>query len=152
MLFFFVPLARKFIILDYNTNQILYLSDVNSGDRFSIAYTHSVNKSPVEDQFIIDNEYNIMLFKSISKSFGAGIPSTFANDEKVEFFEDRIEVSFNNRMIDKLIVNIGTISDHRFMMNGKSIRLNELSNPKANLYFSAGRVTLFQLLKYSLGN
>jgi len=67
-LFFFVPFARKFIILDYNTNQILYLSNVNRGDRFSIIYTHSVNKSPVEDQFIIDSEYNIMLYKSIFKS------------------------------------------------------------------------------------
>ena len=152
MLFFFAPFARKFIILNYNTNKILYLSNVNSGDRFNIAYTHSVNKSPVEDQFIIDNEYNIVLSKSIFKSFGAGILSTFNGSERFEFFEDRIEVSYNNRKIDKLILSVGTIAGHRFMMNGKSIRLNELADPHTSVYFLADRVTLFQLLTYSLCN
>jgi len=146
MLFFFVPVARKFIITNYSTNHLLYLSNVNIGDRFSIIYTHSVNKSPVEDQFIIDDEYNIMLSKSIFKSFGAGIPSTSDSGMKFEFFKDRIEVSYNNRKIDKLILSIGTIADHRFIMNGKDIRLSELSDPQSSVYFSIDKITLFQLL------
>ena len=152
MLFLFVPFARRFIILNYNTNQILYLSNVKPGDRFSIIYTHSVNKSPIEDQFIVDNEYNIMLLKSIFKSFGAGIQSSSADDVKFEFFEDRIEVSYNNRRIDKLILSIGTIADHRFMMDGKDIKLNELSAPQSSICFSTDKITLFWLLKYTIIN
>jgi len=146
-LFFFVPFARKFIILNYNTNQILYLSSVKPGDRFSIIYTHSVNKSPVEDQFIIDDEYKIMLFKSIFKSFGAGIPATSDNGIRFEFFKDRIEVLYNRR-IDKFLLSIGTIADHRFVMDGKNIRLSELSDPQSSVYFTTDKITLFQLLKY----
>ena len=151
VLFFFVPFARKFIILNYNTNQILYLSDVKSGDRFSIIYIHSVNKSPIEEQFIIDDEYNIVLSKSIFKSFGAGVQSTFNAGERFEFYEDRMEILYDNRVIDKLILSIGTIADHRFMMDGKDIRLNELSDPQSSVCFLAKRITLFRLLKYSLG-
>ena len=151
-LFFFAPLAREFIILNYNTNKILYLSDVKSGDRFSITYIHSVNKSPIEDLFIIDDEYNIVLSKSIFKSFGAGVPSTFDDAGRFEFFDDRIEVSYNNRVIGKLILRIGTIADHRFMMGGKNIKLNELSEPQSSVCFLADRITLFQWLKWKVSN
>ena len=147
-LFFFVPFARKFVILNYNTNQILYLADVKSGDRFSIVYIHSVNKSPIEEVFIIDDEYNIALSKAVFKSFGAGIPSNFDDGGRFEFFEDRIEVLYYSRKIDKLILRIGTIADHRFMMDGKNIRLNELSDPQSSIRFLADRVTSYQLLMY----
>jgi len=150
MLFFFLPLARKFIILNYNTKQILYLSNVKPGDTFSIIYTHSVNRSPIEDQFVVDSEYNIVLLKSIFKSFGAGVPSTSDNEMKFEFFEDRIEASYTNRKIEKLILSIGTIADHRFIMNEKNIRLSELSEPQSSIYFSIDRITLFQLVKHTI--
>jgi len=149
-LFFFIPFIRKFIILNYSTNQILYLSKIKPGDRFSILYTHSVNKSPIEDQFIIDSEYNIMLYKSIFKSFGAGVPSTSDNEMKFEFFKDRIEVVYNNRKIDKLILSTGTIADHRFIIHGKDIRLNELCDPQSSIYFSIDRITLFQFVKHTI--
>ena len=136
------------MILNYNTNQILYLSDVKYGDRFSIIYVHSVNKSPIEDQFIIDDEYNIVLSKSIFKSFGAGVPSSFGDGGRFEFFDDTIVVSYDNRVIGKLVLSIGTIADHRFMKDGKNIRLNELSAPQSGICFLADRITLFQWIKY----
>jgi hypothetical protein len=130
----------------------LFLSDVKSGDRFSITYIHSVNKSPIEDQFIIDDEYNIALSKSIFKSFGAGVPSTFDDCGRFEFFDDRIEVSYDNRVIGKLALRIGTIADHRFMMCGKNIKLNEISEPQSCVCFLTDRITLFQWLKWKVSN
>jgi hypothetical protein len=90
-----------------------------------------------------------MLSKSIFKSFGAGVQSTFTGEERFEFFKDRIEVLYKNRRIDKFILSIGTIADHRFIMDGKDIRLNELSDPQSSIYFSADRRSLFQLLFFA---
>ena len=77
------------MIINYKTGDVLYSSDVKIGDIFSITYIHSVNKSPVEDRFSLDGGYNIMLRRSIFRSFGAGVPSNLSDGDKFEYFKDR---------------------------------------------------------------
>lgn len=145
---FTIPVIRQFLIIDYKTDKILYSSSVKPGDKFSITYIHSVNKSPVEDQFELAEDFTILLRKSIFKSFGAGVPSNLDDGGKFEYFDDRIEVSYNNSIIKKFILFVGVIADHHFLMNGKDIKLNELSPPQRSIHFTAKKITVYQYFRY----
>lgn len=144
---YLLPLVKLFLIVDYKTDKILYYSSVKPGDKFSITYIHSVNKSPVEDKFLIDRDYGILLLKTVFKSFGAGIPSNPDDGGKFTFYKDRIEVEYNGRKIGKLLMFVGIIADHHFLMNGKDIRLNELSLPQRSVLFQVKKLTVFDYLK-----
>lgn len=145
---FTVPVVRQFLIIDYKTDEILYSTSVKPGDRFSITYIHSVNKSPVEDQFELADDFKLFLRKSIFKSFGAGVPSNLNDGDKFEYFDDRIEVSYNNSRINKFILFVGVVADHHFLMNGKDIKLNELSPPQRSVHFTVKKITVYQYLRY----
>lgn len=148
LLLFAIPAVREFLIIDYKTGEILFCSKVKPGDNFSITYIHSVNKSPVEDQFYINNSYTILIQKSIFKSFGAGVPSNPDEGGKFVFYNDRIEVVDISRKIEKMILFVGVIADHHFLMNGKDIKLNELSSPQRSVQFLVKKITVYQYLKY----
>lgn len=150
LMVFSFPVVRQFVIIDFKTDKLLYSADVKQGDKFSITYIHSVNKSPIEDQFLIDTDYSILLQKSIFKSFGAGVPSNLTDGGKFEFYKDRIEVTDINRKIGNLLLFAGVTADHHFLMNGKDIRLNELSSPQRSLHFLIEKITVYQLIKYNL--
>jgi hypothetical protein len=150
LLFFLLPAVRQFLIIDYKTDKILYASGVKPGDKFSITYIHSVNKSPIEDQFIIEDDFSIMLQKTIFRSFGAGVPSTPDDGSRYVFFKDRIEVPDINRKIDNLLLFVGIIADHHFLMNGKDLKLNELSPPQRSVHFLIKKITVHQYFKYIL--
>ncbi len=150
LIFFSLPVVRQFLIIDFKSGRVLYSADIKAGDKFSIIYIHSVNKSPIEDQFIIDSNYNIVLQKSIFKSFGAGVPSNPADGGRFEFFKDRIEVADINRKIGNLLLYVGVIADHHFLIDGKDIKLNELSSPQRSVQFLIEKITVYQYLKYSI--
>jgi hypothetical protein len=148
ILLFFLPFIRQFVIIDYKTSKVLYSSDVMPGDKFSVTYIHSVNKSPVEDQFSVESDYGIMLQKTVFKSFGAGIPSNSGDGGEFTFYNDRIEVEYTGRKIEKLLMFVGVIADHHFLMNGRDIRLNELSLPQRSVQFLVKKITVYRYLKY----
>ncbi len=149
---FLLPLIRQFVIIDYKSGEVLYSSDVMPGDKFSVTYIHSVNKSPVEDQFNLDDNYRIMLKKSIFKSFGAGVPSNLSDGDEFSYFKDRIEVSYSNSRIEKFILFVGVIADHHFLMNGKEYKLSRLSSPQRSVQFLVKKITVYQYLKYVISH
>lgn len=144
---YLLPLVRQFTVVDYKSDKILYLSAIQPGDKFSITYMHSVNKSPVEDQFYIGDDYSVMLQKTVFKSFGAGVPSNPGDGGDFTFFNDRMEVEYTDNKLGKLLMFVGVIADHHFLMNGKDLKLNELSSPQRSLLFQVKRITVFEYIK-----
>jgi hypothetical protein len=125
-----VPVSRQFIVEDDLTGEVLYSTAVDPGDVFSIKYIHSVNKSPVEDVFEIQDDNGIMLKKTIFRSFGAGIPYELEDGQIMDVMDDRIEISNINRRIGKFLLKIGTIAEHTLCINGREIRMDSLAKPK----------------------
>ncbi len=150
LIFFLLPAVRQFLIVDFKTDKLLYAAEVKIGDKFSIVYFHSVNKSPIEDQFCITGDYSILLQKSVFKSFGAGVPSNKTEGGRFEFYKDRIEVADINRKICNFLLSVGVTANHHFMMNGQDVKLDQLSSPQSSLHFVVEKITVYQYLKYIL--
>jgi len=143
----FVPFQRKLLVIEMNTGRILYHTNVKPGDTFSISYTHSINKSPVDDILEIQRDYSLLLKKTIFRAFGVGIPSELENDQKMTVYADRTEIDNINRQIKECLVFVGVVADHRFRVHDDLIHLNHLTKPQRTVKFEVGKVSVFTLMR-----
>lgn len=134
-----------FLVLRDASNDIIYAKyHVSQGDRFSIGFIHSVNKSPLIDCYEI-KEDGIYVEKTIYYGFGAGVQTELSEGEKLEYGPDgsMIVSGFDKRM-DDLIYFVGTVSDHTLTINnGEGISLRDLCGRNSEVRFSYEKWRLF---------
>jgi len=139
----FLPLFKGVTITDYKTGRLLYYHAADTGDMFSVNYIHSVNKSPVEDFFFIGDQDELVLEKTVFKSFGAGVPASPEDGGDLKVYKDRIEVIGIKRRIDNFLLFIGVTAEHRFKMDKDEFMLRHISHPQRNLMIRVERISLF---------
>jgi len=144
---FFLPVSRKFIIIEEKTGKLLYYTDVSPGDVFSVKYIHSVNKSPIEDVFEIQQDFGIKLTKTVFHSFGAGVPCELEPGQILIRTEDSIEIRNINKEIYKFLLKVGTVADHTLCIQGREIRLDSLTAPKQTIRLEVRRIPVYNILK-----
>ena len=143
----FLPIFKGVTITDYKTGRLLYYHDAAPGDLFSVHYIHSVNKSPVEDFFVISSNNELILEKTVFKSFGAGVPASSDDGGELKVYNDRIEVTGINRRIDNFLLFVGVTADHRFKIAKDEFYLRSISLPQRNLVIRVDRISLVSLIK-----
>lgn len=143
---FFLPCIKGVAIKDYRTGKLLDCHTAGAGGIFSIRYIHSVNKSPVEDFFVIGDGGDIILEKTVFMSFGAGVPAASDDGGKLDVYDDRIEVTGINRRIDNFLLFVGVTAEHRFKMDRDEFLLRQISPPQRNLGISVERISLFNII------
>lgn len=143
---FFTPVFEALTVTDAVENELLLCKRVKEGDLFSIRYIHSVNKSPVEDFFLIGNNHGIVLDKSVFYSFGAGVPSAPEDGGSFQVYKDRIEVTGINGRIDDFLMFVGVTAEHRFRIKGEDILLRSIIPPQRNIRFAVEKISLFRIL------
>lgn len=142
----FSPFLKGITITDYKTGRKLYCHTAGAGDSFSIRYIHSVNKSPVEDFFLIGNNDELILEKTVFLSFGAGVPASSADGGEMTVYDNRIEVTGINRRIDNFLLFVGVTAEHRFKMDKDEFMLRHISHPQRNLMIRIERVSLLNTI------
>lgn len=143
----YIPVFRGLVIVNKKTGDILYCTKVKPGDTYTITYTHSINKSPVDDVFEIQQDYSIMLKKTVFRAFGVGIPSETVGDQVMNIFDDRIEIDNINMPVKEHLVFVGLIADHRFTVHNQQIHLNKLIEPQQTVQFEVRRLPIYMLMR-----
>lgn len=113
---------RVLVVEDADTGQRLLTVPVHEGSTVTIAYTHSVEKTPVEDVYTVDGvrlDNTLMRFKS----YGWGLPARENVTARNGWF-----VFDPDRSYAELYVKPGRVADHRLQVDGTSYDLVELSN------------------------
>ncbi len=129
-----------------NNKPALVLSDPDTGkvyaefqfdydDTFSVSFIHSVNQSEVVDYFKRGDDNKLICFKNKFHSFGAGMPESWPDGAKVETTSDGIVVSNLNIELDDVTYVVGTVSDHIFTVNDKTISLLKLCGKNSEVLF-----------------
>lgn len=143
----FMPSQRKFVIIEKKTGKILYYTDVKPGNTFTVSYTHSVNKSPVDEVFEIEKDYSILLKKTVFHAFGVGMPAVKGSEidegQEIRVFDDRVEIDNINRPVEQCIYFVGLIANHKFIMNDREIPLKKLTEPQNAVQFEVRRIPLY---------
>ncbi len=71
--------GQTLVVSDAETGENLLEIPVEDGDEVTLAYTHSVEKTPIEDVYVIE-ETTLQMDRMVFRSHGAGLPS----DEAIE--------------------------------------------------------------------
>lgn len=74
----FIKLSSITVRLPENNNEIIYLIPVDVGDRFSLSYRHSVEKTLVKGIFQVSRVPSILAVETRMTSVGTGLPNTFS--------------------------------------------------------------------------
>jgi len=141
---------RMSLVVETENHRLLRCWDVRPGDEFVITYTHSVNKSPVEEYFRIREDYAVVLIKTAFRSFGVGIPSELAGGEELRVFPDRMEIVNINRVIPQIVLAVGTVADHQLTVGGRRMKMTDFAKPQQTVRIYTRKVSAYDLLRRDL--
>ena len=113
---------RVLVVEDADTGDTLLSVPVHDGSTVTLAYMHSVEKTPVEDVYTVNGtrlDNTLMRFKS----YGWGLPAR----ENVTL-EDGWFVFDPNRSYEEFYVKPGRIAGHTLTVDGETYDLVERSN------------------------
>lgn len=99
---------------------------VAEGERFSVQFVHSVNKSPVIDCYQVRGG-KVYVTQTVYYNFGAGVQTELGPGESLSYGDDgAMIVSGIDREMDGLYYFAGTVSDHILTIGGREVSLRTL--------------------------
>lgn len=114
------------IITDRSGQKIFFKEQINSGDRFSISYIHSVEKTPVIEIFEINKNYQIVLKETHTVSTGAGLPSQVFNQEVFIHEDNKFKIKNINRILSFIPFTISQSAKDMFYFLDTEIDLSSV--------------------------
>ncbi|SDI37566.1 DUF1850 domain-containing protein [Proteiniclasticum ruminis] len=117
---------KTFLLKDADTGKVFLQMPVKEGEIFSITFVHSVNKSPVTDEFLVKAK-GFSSYRTLFTSFGAGMESGTEEGQVLTYEEDGTMVlsGFDNHFESFQLI-VGTVSDHMLKIGGEEISLRDL--------------------------
>jgi len=119
-------------IKDASSNRVYGKWSLGEAGEFAIEFIHSVNQSPVRENFIIEGKM-IRLLSVRFFSFGAGMQSDLEKGQKLTQDGDAMVISGFNTSFKELKYIVGTVSDHLLYINDNVYSLRELCGRNAHI-------------------
>ncbi len=113
---------RTLVVADAESETRLFAVPVRDGDEVVLSYTHSVEKSTVEDVYVVEGT-DLRMDRTVFASFGAGLPS----EADATLTEDGFVVSVD-RTYERVYVSTGRIAGHELVVGDRRYDLVERSN------------------------
>jgi hypothetical protein len=115
--------------------EVLIELPVREGDRFSLAYIHSSDQTPVRDTFLIEKEGRLFLIEEAFLWYGAGLEFQQREGLKVVFDEKWTRIQLRRPLPD-FRIRVGRVANQIVTFQGRSIPLSSLAKPGEGLSFS----------------
>lgn len=137
------PSQSALTITDGKSGKVIYTSPLQVGDRFAIQFIHSIHRTPVYEEYYVDNELNMILDKVIYETYGVGNPSSLEPGQTFKQENGKYIIGNVNRKLPSFELSIGqVIANHQLIIKDKWIPLTSLHPP--------GRWVIIQIKKISL--
>lgn len=118
------------LILSDKDDAIVLSLPVTAGDRFGVAFTHSLALSRVEEFYEVIGPGEFRLRETVYADFGAGLPHEETPGLKMEFDNGHIRLHGFDIPFEKVWLRIGHIADHRLLTpDNQEIRLADFRPP-----------------------
>lgn len=135
---------KVLIANDYRTENYIKSWRIKSQDKFIIEYTHSVERSPVTEIYII-NDNSIILLESYFHSLGAGLPAT--TPYSFEITDEGFRIYDVNKEIEYLVYRTGAQrANHNIQVNDKKYNFLDFSDPRTGVKLTTGKLTLLSYI------
>ncbi len=104
----------------------VYWTPVKPGDRFSLAYTHSVQLCRVVDDLEIDRHYRICLVSTSFSDHGVGLPYSLHKGGNFSIQDDGgFSISGMHAPLPEILLRVGREYDNTFTFGSRRINLSE---------------------------
>ena len=129
----------RLVVSDYATGKIIAEMPVKTNDRFVIRYIHSVDHTPIFEQFRLDPEKGLVLEKTWFTMFGAGL-GHWPGHGKLTQDRNWITISDMERPLGSFILRIGAPSvGHTIIYHDREINLSrQAAGTRALVEFRPG--------------
>jgi len=114
-----MPYFLEFISQD--KKEVVLKLRVYLGDKFTISYIHSYNKTPISETFLIGKNCKIVLKETEYKWQAAGLQDTCPMRGVWGYKNGNIYISEINEKLDNIPLRVGIIADHRLTYRNKTI-------------------------------
>lgn len=107
------------------------------GERFSVTFVHSVNKSPVTDVYEV-RDGRLYAVETVYDGFGAGMETTLQPGEHLSYRGGEMVVTFDDHPVGEVRYIVGTVSDHVLTLGGREISLRGSFGRNTQVRFTVG--------------
>ena len=127
--------APTLVMKNRQTEEIYLQEPLGRDQTFSVSYTHSVNRSEVEEYYRWQDG-KLMLYKARYNNFGAGV-ATELNEGEELYYDDEAFMVIDHMQIPvaRMSYRVGTISDQILHIGEKSWHLKELAPELTSVVF-----------------
>lgn len=102
--------TRTLIVSDAETGETIIEESVEDGTTVSLEYTHSVEKTPIQDVYTVDGT-SLRMVRTVFHSHGAGLPT----DSTIKTTENGFVLPVN-KSTEELVVQPGSIAGHELVV------------------------------------
>lgn len=150
LLIMFLPLFPYFLIIDGESNEILYKTSIKANDQFSIKFIHSIHLTPVEEFYRIEKDLNIQLFELYFDTYSVGVESSLNEGELLEFKDGKIIIKNMNRTFPYIDLRVGqVIANHTLTINNETLELTKVASPRAYVRIQVKKLSILEILGVS---
>ena len=121
--FLFMRPHTWLVLRDYDTGRQLARYPMEKGDSCSIEFTHSVNKTPVRDEYIITGDGTFHNVRCIYYGFGAGVQTALEGEETLRYEDGAMIIEGIEKYYAELTYGILPTSTHVLRVNGEEVFL-----------------------------
>lgn len=144
---FFIPIFERFTISDGKTGNVVYLGSIEDFKDFYISFIHSVNRTPVNEYYRIENG-RFVVYKTTFYSYGAGMPDGSDNPKaNIKFVDGKVEIDNIDRNLREFTVLVGTFANHTLHAANTNFELDKYVEPQSQALFKIKRVSIYDILR-----
>lgn len=145
----FFALGKVSVITIYDKDDSeLYSFAFDKGDEFTIRFTHSWNRTPIEEIYRIGDS-GLELQETLYEDFGAGLQSYEEPGEKMEVVNNKVRISGIRRSVPNLTYRVGqVIANHSLVLKGEETPLSFFVKPGSPIRFKLTETQRWRLWRY----
>ncbi len=117
----------RLVVSNFSTAEVITSLKVKIGDRFTIRYIHSVDKTPIFEEFRLDRDQGLVLEKTWFTMFGAGL-GHWSGHGNLTQDADWITINNIEKPLGSFILRIGALNvGHTIIYHDQKINLSRLA-------------------------
>ena len=132
----FTDPVQYLIMANAYTDEVYFQEPLEEDGVFSVSYTHSVNKTNVEEYYRLEEDGEIYLFKARYRSFGAGVATEIFPGQTLRYEDGYMIIENMHYQIPSLIYKVGTVSDPLIHIGQNTWHMKELAPSLTSVRFT----------------
>lgn len=142
-----LPVFERFTITDGKSGNIVFQDRVEKYREFYVSFTHSVNRTPVNEYYRISRD-GFILEKATFYSYGAGMPEVGEyGSGKPRIIDGMVHIENINKEFKKFTYFAGTYAKHSLNIDDTRILFSQLVEPQTPVTFEVKKISIITLLR-----